>query len=427
MKNTFSKTLPRILFVAQNPFGGAGIAAYRLYKVLHDSGWPVRFLVVQGSLDGTRLWDESDSLFRSVGLWRKFWKAVFFLKNLSRRISNWFWMVWEHRFLVGKNETFEIVTLRRGKAQVHQHTWYRWADIIHLHWTAGFLSSKQKWNEKKWVISLHDCFPFTAVCHFPNDCRAFEKSCHRCPQLDGSRNPAYSRRAFLWKKHGYPADSHIVLHAPSQWIAHEASCSALLGHIPSRVLSNFVPTKTFKPRNMLASRDLLDFPQDKKIALFVAGYVNNARKGFQYVQDLAKSITDLSWLFVIVGGGHIPPLPGNCITLGSISDLRLMSAIYSASNVFISTSIQDNLPSTIIEAQLCGTPVIGFEVGGQPEMIEQGRTGWLNPEICVDSLFLGLQWFEKTKPNREYIQRWAYSRWNEDTLRKQWTEFYRGL
>jgi len=197
--------------------------------------------------------------------------------------------------------------------------------------------------------------------------------------------------------------------------------------MPAWVLPNFVPTKIFRSRDMTASRDLLDLPRDKKLALFVAGYVDNARKGFRYLRELAESMTDPTWAFLIVGGGSISVLPSNCMALGSLSDLRLMSAVYSASDVFISTTLQDTVPATVVEAQLCGTPVIGFAVGGQPEMIEQGRTGWLYPSVCVEGLTRGVEWFENTRPSRDYIERWAHSRWDEDELRAQWSDFYRGL
>jgi glycosyltransferase involved in cell wall biosynthesis len=382
---------------------------------------------LEGSRDGTRLWDENESVSRGRGWSRKFGKFALFVKTARRRLVDWLFLLWQIRFLAGKNESFEILTLRNGKELVHRHPWFRWADVVHLHWTAGFLSYSQKWDRKKWVVSLHDCFPFTAVCHFPADCRGFESGCHSCPQLVGSRNPAYSKRAFLWKKKGYPADPCIVLHAPSRWIADEASRSELLGAMSARVLPNLVPTKIFRARDMAVSRDLFDLPQNKRLALFVAGYIDNTRKGFRYFRELAESMTDSAWAFVIVGGGTLPSLPGNCRALGSLSDLRLMSALYSASDVFVSTTLQDTVPATVIESQLCGTPVIGFAVGGQGEMIEQGRTGWLYPSVCVEGLSRGMEWFEKTPPSRDYIGQWAHSRWDEDELLAQWSDFYRGL
>jgi glycosyltransferase involved in cell wall biosynthesis len=338
-----------------------------------------------------------------------------------------FQAIWQDWFLADQIERFEILTLRPGRERLEQHAWFRWADIIHLHWTAGFLAPKQAWSKKVWVLSLHDCHPFTGVCHFPGSCRQFESGCRACPQLAKARDPKLASRRFQQKERGYKKAASLWLHAPSHWIGRAASKSLLLGTHPVAVIPNIIPTRSFRCLDREASRQLLDLPQGKKLALFVAGHIQNTRKGFGWFQDLAAEFRDESWVFVVVGGGEVPPLASNCMLLGPLGDARLMASAYSAADVFISTAVQDNLPSTIIESLLCGTPVIGFASGGPSEMVHQGEAGWLETEVSVNSLIRGLEWFDAKKPSRAMISEWARSRWSEEVLLPRWMEFYRSL
>lgn len=329
--------------------------------------------------------------------------------------------------MAGQTERFEVVTLRQGRERLDQHPWFKWAHIIHLHWTSGFLAPRQAWDRKTWVLSLHDAHPFTAVCHFPDQCRGFESGCATCPQLEHSRDPQRSARVFRQKQRGYHGLSRGTLHAPSQWIAAEASRSLLLGHLPSVVLPNLFPSGEFRALDRAFSRHLLKIPAGLKVALFVAGHLTNTRKGYAWFLRLADTLKSKDWLLVAVGtgGSEDPAIPVQ--QLGPLADLRLMAAAYSAADVFVSPTLQDNLPGTVIEAQLCGTPVIGFATGGQPEMIEQGVTGWLGPEISVATLQSGLAWYEQTRPSRQSIAERAHARWGESVLLPRWQNFYRSL
>jgi len=422
-----SRALPRILFVAHNAGGGAGAAAYRLFQALRSAGAEVRFLVYEDAKPGVQLWYGPVAQHPLKSPWRKFSKLASRRRSSFRSVVRWGGVLWEDRQWQDRSGAFEIVSLRLGWAELSRHPWFSWAEVVHLHWTAGFLAPRQDFGSKHWVISLHDCYPFTAVCHFSNGCRGFETGCRSCPQLSGIRTPSLSAVRFHQKLAGYRPLRHGTVHAPSRWMAGLCSRSALLGHLDIQVLPNLFPTTVFRPQDQEASRRLLGLRPEGPLALFVSGHLANQRKGTPLFLELTKRPELAGWTFVVVGAGHLELQEKNTVLLGSVSDLRLMAAVYSAADVFVTASLEDNYPSTVAESQLCGTPVVGFAVGGQPEMVEQGTTGWLSRQVSTEGLVEGFRWYADQKPDRQVIARGAFSRWSEDKVTAQWHDFYRKL
>jgi glycosyltransferase involved in cell wall biosynthesis len=60
--------------------------------------------------------------------------------------------------------------------------------------------------------------------------------------------------------------------------------------------------------------------------------------------------------------------------------------VYSAADLFITPSLQDNFPNVALESISCGTPVVGFEVGGIPEIVRNNQTGAVVPVGDVAAL-----------------------------------------
>lgn len=416
----------RILFVADSAEGGAGVAASRLYHSMKDSGLEVRFLVFRNGGEKLTEWGVP-STDGTSGWHRKVLKAIGLMRVALVHLHRWWRSGRRDRFFHGAPDTFEITTVYLGSKHLDNHPLFRWADVIHLHWTAGFLSPQQRWKDKLWVISLHDAYPLTAVCHFPGDCRQYETGCQVCPQLAMTRNPRVVSEIYARKLKGFGTGGRITFHAPSRWIAQMAAASRLTASFSSVILPNVFPTEVFRPIGPQASRQVLGLPEQKRLGLFVAASLGNVRKGFGWFVKLAESLEPQGWEFFIVGGGVLPELPKNCRSLGRLNDLRLMAAAYSAADIFVSTTLQDTVPATIVEAQLCGTPVIGFDVGGQSEMLVAGETGYLDARIELEGLLRGVSWFESRNPSRERIAALAENRWSSSKVVSDWTRFYQEL
>ena len=145
-------------------------------------------------------------------------------------------------------------------------------------------------------------------------------------------------------------------------------------------IPNSVETDIFAPTNKHKAREALDLPQNAKIVLFVSNHIGLARKGFRELVHALSLVPDLDNLMLLgVGDSHIRDIDAP-FRVGQIEFLRddqTTALMYSAADVTAIPSQQDNLPNTILESMGCGTPVVGFAVGGVPDIVVHGENGFL--------------------------------------------------
>ncbi|MBL0744030.1 glycosyltransferase [Chryseolinea lacunae] len=282
----------------------------------------------------------------------------------------------------------EYFSFPESAADITSSAVYRESDIIHLHWVADFLDypSFFRLNKKPVIWTLHDMGPFQGGIHYEEKFQGMtDAGGQKENEMLGSlRQTLEHNLAIKIKALSDVKDLHIV--APSRWLTECSKGSALFKRFPHSTIPYGLDTTIFAPRDKRYSRELLGMPVDKTCLLFVADNLQNHRKGFAFLQRALTELNanDVELCAIGLKKGDIPN--SNVRFLGRIEDERMMSVAYSAADAFIIPSVEDNLPNTVLESLLCGTPVIGFPVGGVVDMVEHGHNGLLCDRITADAL-----------------------------------------
>ncbi len=257
-------------------------------------------------------------------------------------------------------------------------------DVINLHWVANFVDYRHFFQEcvgKTPVVwRLSDLNPFTGGCHYDQGCGKYRDACGACPQLGSKKTSDLSRAVWNRKKEAFGALGDDQLHfvAQSEWIKDQVQASPLTERFEATVIPNGLDLELFRPRETEGMRTALEIPSDRRIVLFVAQSAQNHRKGFGLL-DEALSLLSADDVTLLSIGGETPDLKTALphLHLGTIESDLLLSVFYSLADLFVIPSRQDNLPNTVLESMACGTPIVGFDVGGIPDMVCSGETGWL--------------------------------------------------
>jgi glycosyltransferase involved in cell wall biosynthesis len=259
-------------------------------------------------------------------------------------------------------------------------------DVLNLHWVSGFLDIQTFFSSvpksRPIVWTLHDMNAFTGGCHYDAGCGRFACRCGACPQLNSGNEQDFSRQSWNRKRAAYGSrNSKLHLVTPSKWLAGEAQRSGLLSSVPVTVIPNGLDTEVFQPRDQKMARDLLGIPFDSQVILFLADWLGESRKGFGLLRQALERIPDKSRLTLLTIGrgatGEAFKFP--TFKMEYLDNDRFLSLVYSAADIFLLPTLQDNLPNTAVEALSCGVPVVAFDVGGLPEIIRDGVEGRLVP------------------------------------------------
>jgi glycosyltransferase involved in cell wall biosynthesis len=267
--------------------------------------------------------------------------------------------------------------------------------VINLHWIPGFVDYRTFFRRMPQstpiVWTLHDLNPLTGGCHYNLGCDRYLQRCGACPQLGSDEPKDLARETWKRKQRLFsrvrPSGLHFV--APSRWLGDEVKASPILGRFPVDVIPNGLDLEEFAPRHRGSVRDLLGIPRDARVLLFVSEQIANERKGFTFlVKALAQCAGKIPNLMLLSVGHNRPAVQIDIpwLHLGSVDNDRLLSMVYSAADLFAISSLQDNLPNTVLEAIACGIPVVGHAVGGIPDMVRNGVNGLTVPAADVEAL-----------------------------------------
>ncbi len=300
-------------------------------------------------------------------------------------------------------------------------------DIIHLHnlhngyINLPMLFSYIKKNNIKVVWTLHDCWAFTAQCpHFTiARCEKWKNQCHHCPQYKSYPQTLIdcTRRMYKLKRKWFTGIKSMTIVTPSNWLSNLVKQSFLKDY-STKVLQNGIDLNIFKPIQS-------DFRKEKgwenKFIILGVALGWEMRKGLDVFIKLAEKL-DTQFQIILVGTTEEidKVLPANIYSIHRTQNQQELARIYSAADVFVNPTREENYPTVNMEAVACGTPVITFNTGGSAEMLDEscgivvecndieiliekikglGRSNNLTSENCLKKS----KSFDATKRLGEYI------------------------
>lgn len=348
-------------------FGGAAVAATRLVDGLIGAGCQI-----------TRVVGQSDGQNHS-------WRTLV-LRDQRNTISR----------VVGRLR--QPVAFRRGHAALARSLTdiirQVRPDVINMHnihssyWGPEVVDACQCSAPLVWT--LHDMWSFTGRCVYNYECRKFESGCDAsCPTW--TEYPSVSPERILsewkWRQRLLDLSKGPIAVCPSTWLAGEAK-RGLWARRQVAVIPYGLPLEVYRPVDRNLARAALDLPVDGSLLVTAAVDIAERRKGGALLSEALRLVKTRPLTLAVMGRGRIESeLPGiRVVSLGYIEHERTKVLAYSAADAFVHPAPVDNLPNVVLEAIACGTPVIGFPVGGVPEMVRSETTGWLALSVSGSGL-----------------------------------------
>lgn len=355
--------------------GGAARAAHRLHRALLDRGVDSAMLVQKKQSDDPTVMGPQGGRGKARALYRPLLDRLPLALHRGRR---------RVLFSTGRRHAGDMVR------RINAHR----PDVVHLNWVSdGALGNADIAKiEAPIVWTLHDMWTFTGGCHYTMGCERYLGGCGACPILGSRRGRDITSRIVQQKGRAFAAKPDITIIGPSTWMAECARTSPLLGRYPVHNIPYAIDLQRFAPYDRRIARELLGLPQDRRIVLFGAmSATSDLRKGFAELMAALGALGDLRDTCDLVVFGASSPPPGSETAfqahyLGHVHDHVTQRLIYSSADVMVVPSLQENLANTIIEPLACGTPVVGFPIGGNPDMIEEGVSGALATEVSAAAL-----------------------------------------
>ena len=379
--------------------GGGAIAAKRLLTALNKNGIKAKMLVRDKQTDDVNVASYGNVIPKVTERLR-----------LMCRLIKPFRQTWQYDLA---SDGIDILSTPE----------YKEADVIHLHWVnQGMLSLKQLrqmlLSGKRIVWTMHDEWPFRGIRHYTEEGNAMEEK----------KVSALEERLFKTKQEIYRL-GNIRFVGCSQWItglAQEAMPNANVRHI-----NNCIPHNIFHPQDRQDARKAFSLPQDQKLILFTCQTVTDKRKGMAYLLEALKYLNEPKPHLVVVGGNTEDLLNSNLVIdkgnlhfIPYVNGEKEMARLYSAVDCFVTPSLQDNLPNTIAEAMSCGTPCVGFNAGGIPEMISHMKNGYVAQYCDSKDLAHGIECALSHPEWKEAAMHSAAYDYSEDRVAKEYAKAY---
>lgn len=361
-------------------YGGAAIAAKRHCLAMKKQGIDASMLVVHK-------YEKNKSFIKSI-----YNNKIF---NFIKEKIN----LYSERLLLKRftpKGTFSFPLLGNS---IHNHPLIQTADIIYLHWVNhSMLSIKDIENllrtNKTIYWFLHDMYPLTGGCHHSFECNKYKSKCNKCSLLNDRFNLDIAQKQFNKKFKRWNKYNNFKIISPSKWLSICATESAIFRNHQIYICPNPIDSTLFKPIDKIVAKSIMNLDLNKKTLIFSADNKDNHYKGWIYLKQVLNKLDCEKYQCLILGDYNETidnEIQIKTTYTGYIHDDYSLMVAYNAADILVIPSLAENFPNVIVEAMSCGIPCIGFNVGGIPDLISTGKTGYLAEYKNVNDLKKGIE------------------------------------
>jgi glycosyltransferase involved in cell wall biosynthesis len=348
---------------------GAAISASRLAEALCQQQYRVTRIVGE--------WDRAEHPWATVRLW----PSLF---------------VWGMCHVMAHDPWLEFSAWSLGR-QLHSILDDLQPDVINIHnlhgmmWTGWSLDLVRACAEHAPTVwTLHDMWSLTGRCAYSYDCGKFSTGCDAgCPTYGEypELEPSRIAEAWLQRRELLSHFSQLAAVNPSTWLKRQAQQGLWARHRVEGI-PNGLPLDVYCPMDRGRARSELGLPATGPVLIAIATNLAERRKGAALLIEALRRLPPRSMTLITLGAGHLDcDIEGIDVhPLGYVADERTKMLAYNAADLSVHPAPVDNLPNTVMEALACGTPVVGFPIGGVREMVRPGETGWLADDVTGDAL-----------------------------------------
>lgn len=415
---TDGRPLKVAVICQSDTLGGAAVVTRRLVHALQAEG-------VDASLLAFHKLSTDDSVHTTSS------RIVRAAKFMGERLD-----IYLHNGL-SRRDLFKVSTASTG-IDLSKHPAVREADVIVLSWVnQGMLSLKGIHRlaalGKPIVWTMHDMWNMTGICHHAYECDAYTGTCAHCRFLSGGSDHDLStrtqqRKADLYKQHP------ITFVAVSNWLAERARRSSLLRDADVRVIPNAFPIESFPTT---PSMELHCVGESPHIITMGAARLDDPIKGLNYAIDALNTLFDndpeLARKSLAVFFGDIRDaslldrLRFPFRHMGLVNDGNVLRQLYAHSDVVLSTSLYETLPGTLIEGMAAGAVPVSFGQGGQSDIFEHLRTGYIAEYKNADDIAAGIKWALTHSPAREEQHAEVRRRFSSSAIATRYIDLFHEL
>lgn len=368
----------KVVHLSTYSSGGAALAANRLHLLLCEKGIDTTIIYLYKHNSTTKhSLDFRDSLSP--------------LKKIVLKIKNKLLQIRQRKQVNGFGKAPEYFSFPETVWDISEHPEIKKADIIHFHWVANFVDprslTKTLFENKKLIWTLHDNNPFSGGFHHTG---WFDTT----PWKNLTEMNLKLKTSVL-------SGLNIQIVAPSFWIKNNSENSTTFkNHKHLHIKNPSSPLYAYTDKT--TAREKLGLDTNKRICFIPGDDPDYLRKGITTLEKKLQA-QNINLTFVTTGKRALRLGAHEQIHVGLINNENEMALYFSAADLMLFPSLEENFSNTLVESALCGCPVVCFDAGGNSEIIKDNSFGKIIRDLNWDNFIKAITELHFSETDRKKL------------------------